>query len=183
MEKISERLPSRQEATPVLSEIVFIVFSWTLYRMFWYVPSWLEYLSAWNVVLTAAYVLSFALFESVIVFGLICVLSFVLPQKIFRQQFIAQAGSIAAAISVGAFLLQRKMKVIYRLTHPELLIYPVFILIAILTLILLLSYVFRRFESLTRFIRIIAERMTVFLYVYVPLGILGLLIVVFRNIR
>src|SRR4030042_5643748 len=106
MEKISERFPSRQEATPVLSVIVFIVFSWTLYRMFWYVPSWLEYLSAWNVVITAAYVLSFALFQSVIVFGLICALSFVLPQKIYRQQFIAQACSIAVAMSICAFLLQ-----------------------------------------------------------------------------
>ena len=183
MEKLSVRLPSRQDAVPVLSVIVFIVFSWTLYRMFWYIPSWLEYLSVWSVLITAAYVLAFALLESGIVFSLTCLLSFVLPPRLFRQQFIAQASSILVGLSIGAFLLQRKMKLIYRMTYPELLTYPVMILLSILALILILNYVFRRFESLTRFIRLVAERMTIFLYVYVPLGLLGLLIVMFRNIR
>jgi hypothetical protein len=183
MEKFSEKLPSRQEATTVLSVVVFIIFSWTLYRMFWYVPSWLEHLSIWSVATTAAYVLSFALLESIIVFVLVCSLSLVFPRRIFKQQFTAQACSIVAGLSVGAYLLQRKMKLIYRLSYLELLVYPVMILLCLVILILILYYIFKRFEYIARFIRLLAERMTVFLYVYVPLGLLGWLVVIFRNIR
>jgi hypothetical protein len=182
MEKLSEKLPSRQEAVPVFAVVVFVVFSWTLYRMFWYIPSWLEYLSIWSVLITVAYVLSFALFESCVIFGISCLFSLFFPRRIFKQQFVVQACSIVAVLSIGAFLLQRKMKLIYRLTYLKVLVYPVFILIAILILILILSYIFRRFEFLSRFIRVVAERVTIFLYVYVPLGLFGLLIVIIRNV-
>ena len=150
--------------------------------MFWYVPSWLTYLNIWSVVITAAYVLSFTLLESCIIFGLLCSLSIVFPRGIFKQQFVAQSCSIVTGLSLGAFLLQRKMRLIYRLTYLQILVYPVIILITILILILILAYVFRRFEFVARFICGIADRMIVFLYIYVPLGFLGLLVVLFRNI-
>jgi hypothetical protein len=182
MKNLSARLPTRQEATPVFSVVVFIIFSWTLYRMFWYVPSWLEYLSIWSVVITAAYILSFALLESCIIFGLLCLFLMVFPTRIIKEQFIAQSCSIVTGLSVAAFLLQRKMKLIYRLTYLQLLAYPVFFLFTIIILILVLAFVFRHFEFLARFVRGVAERMTIFLYVYVPLGCLGLLTVLFRSI-
>ncbi len=182
MVKFSQKIPSRQESIPVLSVIVFIVFSWTIYRMVWYVPSWLEHLSIWSVATTAAYVLSFALLESMFIFILLWLFSLFFPRRIFKQQFIAQACSIVVVLSVGAFLLQRKMKLIYRLTYTELLVYPAVILVFLVILVLILAYVFKRFESVTRFIRLLAERMTVFLYVYLPLGLLGWLVVIFRNI-
>jgi hypothetical protein len=182
MEKLSEKIPSRQEATPVFAVIVFVVFSWTLYRIFWYIPSWLEYLNIWSVVITAAYALSFALLESCVIFALLCFFSLVFPRKTLKSQFVVQASSIVAILTVGAFLLQRKIKLIYRLTYLELLVYPVLILIAILIPIFFLSCIFQRFEFLSRFVRAIAERMTIFLYVYVPLGLLGWLIVLMRNV-
>ena len=85
-------------------------------------------------------------------------------------------------ISMGAFALQRKIKIMYRLDGWELILYPLVILAAIIFVIFAASYIYDRFKILPCIINTIAERMIVFVLLYVPLSILGLLVVFVRNI-
>jgi len=166
----------------VFSVIVFIVFSWTLYRVFWWVPSWLEYLSIWNILIIVAYVLAFALFESLAVMGLIVILGLLFPKHTFKDQFIVQGSAISAALGVIAFLVQRKVSLIYKLELWQTLAYPTLIFLGTAILVLMLSVIFKRFNLLTRLVLAVAERMTIFVYLYVPLGLIGMLVVVARNL-
>jgi hypothetical protein len=179
---LKAKLPARQEALVVFSVIVFIVFSWTLYRVFWWVPSWLEYLSIWNILIIVAYVLAFALFESLAVMGLIVILGLLFPKQTFKDQFIVQGSAISAALGVIAFLVQRKVSLIYKLELWQTLAYPTLILIGVVILVPMLSYIFKRFNLLSRLALAAAERMTIFVYLYVPLGLIGVLVVVARNL-
>ena len=181
-EKLKSKIPSWSELLPVFSILIFLVFTWTLYRMFWYLPSWLGDLPVWDVLIMAAYVLSFALFESLVMLGLMVLIALILPSRIFRQDFVAQASALALLLGAGAYLLQRKMGILYELSLRQLAFYPLVVLAAILVFILVFSYLFKRFEGLRRLVHKFAEWMTVFAYIYVPLGLLGLVVVILRLI-
>jgi len=174
-EHLESKLPSRQEILPVLSVIVFIVFTWALYRMFFQVPSW-------DVLIIISYALMFALFESAVVLGFLLIFSLFFPAKYFKEKFVAQGSTVVLMISMGAFALQRKIKIMYRLDGWELILYPFVILAAIVFVIFTASYIYDRFKILPRIINTVTERMIVFVLLYVPLSILGLLVVLVRNI-
>ena len=181
-ERLESKLPSRQEVLPVCSVIVFIVFTWTLYRMFFQIPSLLFYMRVWDVLIIISYVLMFALFESVIVLGLLLIFSLVIPAKYFKDNFVAQGSTVVLMISMGAVALQRKMNIMYRLDGWELILYPFIFLAAIVFVIFVSSFIYDRFKILPRIINTVAERMIVFVILYVPLSILGMLLVFVRNI-
>lgn len=179
---LKARLPSGQEALAVFSVIVFFAFSWTLYRVFWWVPSWLEYLSIWSVLVIIAYVLAFALFESLAVFSLVVILGLLFPQKYFKDQFIVQGSALSVLLGVVAFLVQRKVSLIYRLELWQTLAYPAMILIGAIALVPIISFVFKRFNRLSHLALAVAERMTIFAYLYIPMGLIGVLVVIARNL-
>ena len=180
--KLRAKLPSRQEALTVFSVVLFIVFSWALYRTFWWVPSWLEYLSVWGILVIFAYVAAFALVESLVILALLIGLGLLLPRKIFKDQFIVQGSALSLLLGLGAFLIQRNVGVIYRLKLEQTLLYPALILGAAILLVFISSFLFKRIHILSRFAQAVAERMTIFAYLYVPMGLIGLLVVVIRNL-
>jgi hypothetical protein len=182
LKEIRARIPSRQQVLPVFSIFVFFGFSWALYRLFWYIPSWLEYLSVWKVLTIAAYVLAFALVESIIIFGLLLLFSLLFPPSIFKEKFIAIGSSLAALISIGAVLLQRKINLVYRLEILQVVIYPFAFVLILVAAVFILSLVYKRSSILARFIEAIADRMVIFAYFYIPVSLLGLLVVVVRNL-
>ena len=179
---LKARFPSRQEVLPVFAIFAFFGFSWAFYRMFWYVPSWLEYLNTWKVLTIAAYVLAFALVESLLMLVPVILISLVFPARFFKDKFVVQGSSLAALISLGAVLIQRKINLVYRLELWQILAYPLACLGAIVLVILALSALYERVPTLKHFVQSAAERMTVFAYVYVPLSLVGLVVVILRNI-
>jgi hypothetical protein len=176
------RIPSRQEIFPVLSVFIFFAFSWSLYRTFWYVPSWLEYLNIWKVLIIAAYVAAFALIESLFMTGLLLLFSLFFPQRFFKDRFVFQGASLAGLISLAAFLLQRKINLVYRLELWQLGLFPVLLFLGLVIAAMLLNLIFIRIPALARFVGGLAERLTVFAYFYIPLGLVGLVVVIVRNL-
>ena len=179
---LKTKLPSRREAFAVFSVIAFIVFSWSLYRMFYQVPSWLFYMNVWNVVTISAYVLAFALFESLVLLGFLGLISLALPRRYFRDHFVAQGSVLMVILGGGAYLLQRKIGLIYKLSTWQLIVYPIIVLVSLLLLNFLFVFIFERFERIPRLISAFTEWMTVFGYIYLPLGLLGLAVVLVRNL-
>ena len=176
------RLPSRQQVFPVFSVILFIVFSWTLIREFFQVPSWMKYQSLGDILVITAYILAFALVESLLVLGFLYLLSLVFPVKIFRDKFIAQGCTLVLAAGVGAVLLQENIDLVYHLKVKELIFYPLVILLGLVILVYALAFVFDRLSAIPHLITTIADSMTVFAYLYVPLGLIALVVVIVRNL-
>lgn len=180
--KLRARFPAKQQVFPVFSVIVFSVFSWTLYREFFQVPSWLKYMSLGDILVITAYILAFALIESLVVLGFLLLLSLIFPTIHFRDKFISQGCTLVLVASLGALLLQENINDFYHLKIRELVSYPLAALVGMAILIFLLSFVFERIRVLSRLIQIIADRMTIFAYIYVPLGLLALALVILRNL-
>lgn len=95
----------------------------------------------------------------------------------------AQGSSVAAIVSISAALAQRKIGLIYNLDRMVLIILPFAILLLFVLLVFGSYLIFNKFHILAHWVNTLAERMTVFAFVYVPLSIIGLVIVLVRNLR
>jgi hypothetical protein len=181
-EGLQARLPARHAIAPVFSVVAFFAFSWSLYRMFYWLPSWLYYLNLRDIFWLACYVVSYCLFESLAMLGLMLLLCLVFPRRVLRDQFVTVGSVIAGTLGVAAFLLQRKIGLLLRIETEIFFLAPVVVIVVLVIYIFVIAWLLRRFQVLTRLIAALADRMTVFLYFYVPLGLLGALLVLVRNI-
>jgi hypothetical protein len=173
------RLPKKDNIVPVFSSIVFLVFGWSILWFLRDLPMWLLYLSSWDILGLFAYAQAFALLESLFILLLIIILAALLPAKWFRLQFVAQGTTAIFAIAAWTTLFQ--------LIFEELMIYwapSQFFLWLGLALVstIIAGILVRRSRRITRAVEALADRLTVFLYLYLPLGTIGLLVVMARNI-
>ena len=179
---IKLKLPTRQEILPVFSVIIFFVFTWTLYTMFYYLPSWLGDMYTRDILILSTYSFAFALLESLTVLGVMVVLALLLPARFFKDNFVAQGGFLAILVSLAAYLIHPKLGDAIPLRLLYLVQISIISLIGTVILIVLLSFLLDRLPGLTRIVNAIAEGMTIFAYIYLPLGLLSLLVVLLRII-
>jgi hypothetical protein len=124
-----------------------------------------------------SYMMAFALIESFLVIACLLVASMILPEKWLRDGFsykgflIVLIGSIASILYQSFLGSELPDPVLYYLWAGILVILSV-------GLILLFHFVNRLQIALAS----IAERFTVFAYLYIPIGFLGLAVVIFRNL-
>ena len=182
LDVLKSRLPVFRELFPVFSVFIFSGFSWGLYRIFWYVPSWLKYLSVSKIWIIAAYVATFALLESMFMTVLLVLFSLFFPARYFKDQFALQGASLAGLLSLSAYLLQRKINLVYRLELWQLAFFSFLLLTGLVLSVFLFYLLYTRVPVLARFVGGLAERITIFSYIYIPLGVFGLLVVVLRNL-
>jgi len=180
--KLRSRLPGWREILPVFATIIFFVYSWALYRMFYQVPSWLYYLTVADILILTAYVLSVALFESLVMLALVLLVCALYPPSLFRQLFVAQGTTWVSLLALGAVLLQRRIGVIYKLQLTELIIYPALLIVLFLALPFGFYQLYRRSARLRRLVEDLADRMTIFALLYLPFSLISLLIVLIRNL-
>jgi hypothetical protein len=179
---LNKRLPSRAEALPVFATLVFFVFTWALYRLAWNLPSWLYYLTVGEILALVAYVLAHCLVESLLIFGVVALLGVLLPPKIFREKFISMGTAIALLLSGSAILLQRKVGILLKFELWQVILTLTGIVVVMLVVPFFFALVFNRFPKTVRLLQSLGERMTIFAYLYVPLSLAGLFVVLLRNL-
>ncbi|MEW5938618.1 MAG: hypothetical protein AB1750_03050 [Chloroflexota bacterium] len=171
------RLPTGREIFPVYGLIVFIVFNWSVVNVFWRLPSWLMFLSAGELTGAISYVLMNDLLESLFVLVLILAAGAALPVGALRARFAARGGALALFMSLWAgtlnFILAWDT-----LTLSQLLASGALFLFSSI----LLLYIFKLFPFLERGMEKLCGQVSVFVYFYVPLGALGLLVALVRNL-
>jgi hypothetical protein len=174
------KLPTKRESVLLFAACAFLVYGWTIVVYFWEVPGWQKYLGAWDIATIFAYALTSALLESLILSLGFVLLRVILPAPVFRNRFVAKAAMMVSMNALWAILLH------LMILSDEILTWTLgrYILCAV---VYLLSLVFSwAFVHLSEFfaghIEGLVDRMTVLLYVYVPLGVFGMLIVIVRNV-
>jgi hypothetical protein len=141
--------------------------------MFHDVPSWLLYLRNWEVVSTVAYTLSFALFETLIVLLIILLIGLIVPKRFVMDKYLPLASLWLVELTIMAIVFQHY--ILHHLPKRNLVIGYALIL-AVSTLILL------RFPKVGDVFRWVAERLVVLSFLYIFFDILGLLVVILRNV-
>lgn len=128
-----------------------------------------------------AYVVSFSLAESLLLLGFVLFLCLVFPNRMFKKHFIAQGTVQVLVISIITYFIRQRID-LRRFEIWKLLAIPLVALAVILLSVVVFAWIFKRFHKAPRLVESLADRMTIFAYLYLPLGVAGLAVVVLRNI-
>ena len=174
---IRKRLPDFQSILQVYAVIAVMLSAWTVTAFLWKLSAWLLVLNLAEIFAVFSYGLAANLIESLIVLFVLLLLSVLFPAHILRNDFTVRGAILSIGIigSMIAFVgLQMQFDDAIGI---GLLIGPV---IAILLTVLLLRYS-SNLHVVANSVGWIADRLTVFLFILLPLFVISLVNVIFRN--
>ena len=177
-----ERIPSYRDIFAVYGVIVFLVYTWALYISFYKFPSWVYYLTVWEIVSVYAYAFTASLIDSFVVMVVVLSLDFFLF-FFFRQMEEAQSRMILLSVTILTFIVVRLY--LYG-GYDDTEVFLSTQLIWYWSAIMLgvpLAIVFSKLSSSRLIVEKIAETLSVFMYVYLPISFVSVAIVLIRNIN
>lgn len=174
---VRNRFPSLQENLQVYAVIVAFLYTWTILWLFWELPSWLNFLTVGEVLPVFAYALATNFLESLLVLAGLNLVCFFLPQDWFHTSFVPRSfllvGFGLGYLMVFISLFRKEAE------------HPTGLLVGSLVIFLLLipfSMLFGRIPIVKNLAESISDRLTIFVYLLVPLSLLSILFIVLRNL-
>jgi hypothetical protein len=169
---------SLSTVSSVYAVAVMFIYGWTIYWFLWNFPSWIYYLSFFEILSVAAYALAANLLESLILLGIPVLAAFLLPVRWFSERFIP-AGVLSVAF-MGALLIYFApyFQAQSQFSYLPFMIAPVALLISIVVAALL-----ARVEPVARLLSLFAERARIFIYLSIPLSIISVIVVLIQNLN
>ena len=177
------RLAPIQGIVPVFAACVVPVYGWSILRFFYAMPSWLLHLKTWDLIGVFAYTQVLALLESAAVLLVVILLAAILPAHLLRDRFVPQGSMVVFLTSGWAIVAKHTGRIPFSESAPwpsrSLLCGGVLYLATIGVSHILI----RRSKRLETAINSLMDRLTVFLYVYMPASFLSSIIVILRNLQ
>jgi len=169
---LKKRFPTRTELQLVSGVIVFLVFGWSIWQFLYEIPSQLLNTRMMDIGLNFLVLMATALLESTFILTGLVLLSLLLPLKWFREGFLYKSF-VTLCVMVGLIFWYRRVFVNDDFFPPLDVVYTgvIIFFLAWVALLPIIHYL----KPLQRFVLSIEERIEVFLYLYVPLGVIGLL--------
>jgi hypothetical protein len=174
---LKNRLPRRNEVIAVLGVSVFVCHSWSIRVFLNDLPSLLLYFRLAEMAVIFAYMMAFALLESLIVTAGLALIAGILPSKWLRDGFAYKGFVFVIVGAIAAYVIQKNLR--YEFPSTQMLMLN---LVVPLVLIALFSAASHAWVPLQNVLLDIQDRISIMLYVYVPLGIVSFFVVVFRNL-
>ena len=174
---ISKRLPQRNDIIAVFGVSVFVCFSWTLFRFFNLLSSFLLSFTPGDIGNIFAFMMAFALLESLVVTALLTVLSGILPSGWLREGFALKGFVILIILTITSILFQK----ILNEDFPSALSLIGFVLVPLILIVALISLMNSK-PRLKNILNNIQDRILIMLYIYVPLGLFALILVLYKNL-
>jgi len=180
---VKQRFPARNELMSLFSLVVFIVHSWSLTEFLFNLPSFLLKFRIGDVIAILSYHLTFALLESVIMCTLLLGVSSILPSKWLTNGFVYKSSVVILIVSIGAIITQKSFNDGVLIIDPSM-PYLYFLYIGAFLLLLggLLALV-QRYSILQRMIIKLVDQTSIMLFLYLPLDVIGIVVVATRLIR
>ncbi len=187
LRSIRSRLPSRQDVLGVFGVVLFAVFGWSIRGFLFKIPAFTLYFGLTSNLAILCYMFAFALLESLLVTALLVLLAFILPGGILRHGF-AYKGFIiilVASLAMITFDIYYRVEYFKDIMAGDDSSIPRFFIglavsIAVLAALLWTARIQPRVQKIAQWV---VDQMGIFTYIYVPLGLLGLIVVILRNLR
>jgi hypothetical protein len=174
---LRKRFPSWSQVLPVLGVIMLMIYTWTLMRFFWKLPSWLYFLNGEEILTMLAYSLVTNFAESLAVLCGPLFLALALPRAWFGDLFVARGGALSiAGLGYMMFLGEQFNNYV---EYPTLSL-PTWTVLLALAGIALLVYLFGRIGWLRKLLEEVAERASIFAYILAPVSGIAMLAIVVR---
>jgi hypothetical protein len=177
LDRIRNRFPSRSDMIAALAVAVFVCFSWTIIGFFNKLSSFILYFTPGEIGNIFAFMMAFALLESLVAAGLLILLSAVLPSSWLRDGFAVKAFVILLVAALAAILFQKALRDYFPSTQTLL----AYSMIPLLVMAFLVWFVHSR-PRLQKILLSVQDRILIMLFIYVPIGVIGLLVVMARDL-
>lgn len=178
----SKRFPDRKSLWGIYAAIVFLIYSWTLITSFYKLPSWMFYLTIDQILSIYAYSFSLNLIESIFLLIGVLFLEFTLFLGLKDDQEFQTRCILVVSIFLASLMTRLVMFQGYEdsgaFVAGELLWWGIAIPAG-----LIIAVIGSKFKLLRQIFEAISDRISIFLYVYIPLSLLSLIIVLIRNIE
>jgi hypothetical protein len=174
---IQKRFPNRSEIIPVLGAVVFACFSWMILNFINKLSSFILYFNLGEILAIFAYMMAFALLESLVFIGFLILVSGLLPSSWLKEDFAFKGFIITVIAAITSILFQHAL----RDDFPSMLMLVTSVVLPILAIAVLI-FLIRSMPRVQNILLNIADRLSILLFLYVPIGIISLLVVVYRNL-
>ena len=171
--RILNRIPSLQAISGIFGLISLLVYGWSMYWFVWYFPSWISYLTIGEILTTFYYTMAVNFAESLAVLLFLLLVCIILPSNWMRDEFQFKGGMMVLYfLSFGMTLLGNFIpleQLARRLIFAIVLFFPVLIIL-------------KKVRILQTILTALVDRSVVFLYLTLPISVIALIVIVFRNI-
>jgi len=164
---------SRDDLILLFVYTTFPIHVWTIVNMLKDVPSWALYMRYWELVSTVAYTLAFAFFETLIVFMPILLIGLLVPKRWVSNIFVPWAGLMLVEGAVAAIAFQ---EVILTFGPMKMTLALILLAMAFSTVVVIWS------QKLREIVRVVAQRLIILSFLYIFFDLIGLVIVIVRNV-
>jgi hypothetical protein len=181
-----QRLPVGYEIISVFNVLLFVVFGWSIRGFLFELPSFLLDFQLEDIASILFYMLAFALLESLFITAGLVLVSMVFPSNWLKMGFGYKGFLIIFVATIGLILYQGYYKNGFFetfLKNDYSPLNPLFIGLIVGVFVLIgLFWLFNNKSGLKNYLLIFIAQFSVFAYIYIPLGLIGVLVVIFRNI-
>jgi hypothetical protein len=175
---MSNRWPASKDIMSVYAVIAFLIQVWTIYVSFEQLPAWASFLNINELMAVLAYRVTESFIECLLILGILLVISFLLPPRFFRDVFIIRGSAFALGL-LGPMILFWKL---FRGDPGTVMAdYARLWMVSSVFLASLASYLSVKVISVSDFLKWISDRMIVFLYLLIPMSLVGCITVLIRN--
>jgi hypothetical protein len=161
----------------VFAACAFPLYAWAIWRVLRFVPAWALQLSLWDLVGAMAYILVFALFESLVLLLFLVLLSVVLPSRALKDRFVALSAMAVFVTSGWAIAAHYDALPLWE-TQREFIAWAILYVASVI----LPALFIHRMPRLARAINAVVERLALLSYVYGSVGVLSFLVIIIRNL-
>lgn len=173
------RFKSRGEILALFAATSLPIFAWAIALLVIYASQYILRLNLWETMGVVAYVLGYALLETLIVFAIVMAILLILPARLHSNKTVPLTATYLVLTTVLVVYLNVTQEVaIVRGNYTETLIaLAVYVLLMIVATILI-----RRSDRLASLIRSLLDRLVPLALLYGFVALVGVIIVIFRNV-
>jgi len=176
-----QRFPKSQAILQVYAVIAVMLSGWTITAFLWKLSAWLLILNIGEIFTVFSYSMVANLIESLMVLLLLLAICAILPASLFRDDFVVR-GTILAIGLIGSLMAFVKFDMQFGIGSGARLLIGPFAVLLLAAILLGFSAKFRFARVLHSAILWFSDRLIVFLYILVPLYVILLAYIIFRNI-
>jgi hypothetical protein len=172
------RIPDKKNIVTVYAVAMFLVYTWTLFTSFWKLPSWLFFLEVGEIISIYSYAFLVNFMESILLLSLVLLASVTLPRHWWTDTVIPK-GFVLILVLLGSAALHLTL---YRTPDTrEMFVSGQFNWWAgTLLIVVFLAWMTGRVNWICHGLENLADRFVVFLYIYLPLTVFAVLIILVR---
>lgn len=174
------RLPVIKDIVPVYAVISFMIQVWAIHLLLGQLSTWSNYLDIPQILSVFAYRIAESFVECLFVLGFLLLVSFILPARFFRDVFVVRGSAFVICMLSSIILFWKRFE-----SDPGVLManYSQSWTGGTILLTILFSHLSVKIEAISDFLDWVSERMTVFLYLLIPISLVSFITVLLRNFR